>query len=359
MKIMILGSGRSYHATRWADSLANEGIDVIFVTQHKVERPLGAGIKVVQLPFSSKLGYVLNSMAVKRIITKELPDIVHAHYASGYGGLASLSVTGQLRRRFIISVYGSDIFDFPHISVLHKIILNRILKSAHVILSTSETMADEIVKLFPNFERPTVTPFGVDVNAFCPLSCGAPSSAVFRVGIVKKLEQKYGLDVLLYAIKWFVENVTENISLSIVGEGSEKEKLVGLAVALGLEKRVKFIGGIPNSKVPSVLQSLDVFVVPSRYESFGVAAVEAMACGIPVIVSNVGGLPEVVQHQVSGMIFQNEDYVELGELLSEMFSSTELRARLAINARKRVKELYNWNLNLKQMINIYEQSKGS
>lgn len=351
-KLLILASGRSYHATRWANALSDRGFKVLFVTQHGITRPLSPKVEVIELKYKSKIGYFFNSQEVKDIIHNFKPHIVHAHYATGYGLLGRLSTKSQ---DLITSVYGADIFEFPYKSIIHKLLLKWILNGSHNVLSTSEVMANEVLKLYPKFKRPEVTPFGVDTNLFSPKR--EQHNNIFTIGIVKKLEYKYGIDILLNAIQKFYNHVSKNFQLIIVGEGSQLKSLKNLSENLGISENVSFIGPIPNKLVPSYLQSFDVFVVPSRLESesFGVAAVEASSCGLPVVVSNVGGLPEVILDKETGLVFRSGDSDQLYKILESLFYDKHTRHRLGNLGRARVKELYDWNKNVSSMVKIYEK----
>ena len=356
MKLLILGSGQSYHATRWANALSDLGLSVVFVTQHDVVRFLNSRVKVERLPWSGKAGYILNRSALRQILREYRPNILHAHYASGYGCLARLAGYSPL----IISVYGAEIFDFPRKSIWHKKALSWILSGADEVLSTSEVMADQVTKLYPNMLRPIVTPFGVDTTAFCNVGLAeGDSSKYFHIGIVKKLERKYGIDILISATKFFVDQINTDIHVSIIGEGSELSNLKAQVESLGLSRQVDFKGVVQNNKVPGLLRTFDVFVVPSRYdsESFGVAAVEAMACEVPVVVSNVGGLPEVVIDKSTGIVVPKEDPHALFVALVELYNDPKLRLKLGSAGRQRVLEHYDWKNNVAKMKALYKQPR--
>ena len=120
---------------------------------------------------------------------------------------------------------------------------------------------------------------------------------------------------------------------------------------------IKFKGFILNSKVPKVINEIDIFVVPSILdsESFGVAAVEAMACEVPVIVSDADGLKEVVIDNKAGFIVPKKDYKAIAEKIKILINDRELRQRLGKIGRERVIELYNWSSNVENMIDIYKK----
>ena len=95
----------------------------------------------------------------------------------------------------------------------------------------------------------------------------------------------------------------------------------------------KIAGPVPHEKVPDILGQLDIYVAASRWESFGVAVLEAAACGLPVVVSDVGGLPEVVEHGITGFVVRREDPGSVADALIRLVSSGELRRRMGDAAR--------------------------
>ena len=119
MKIIFLGEAASIHTIRWVNSLSKQGIEVILVSlrgQTSKIDGIDKKVKVIYLPFGTKLGYYLNIYSLKKIISKEKPDIINAHYASGYGTLGRLSGF----KKKLLNVWGSDVYDFPNESKMKK-----------------------------------------------------------------------------------------------------------------------------------------------------------------------------------------------------------------------------------------------
>ena len=122
---------------------------------------------------------------------------------------------------------------------------------------------------------------------------------------------------------------------------------------LQLSDKVEFRGYIPNAEVPACFNEMDVAVISSLEESFGVAAVEAGACGIPVVATAVGGLPEVVIDGQTGLICEPANPTDLSNKLSKLLFDVELRLVLGENARNHVLENYDWKQNSALMISYY------
>ena len=301
----------------------------------------------------SKLKYLKALPTVKKTILDFKPDVVHAHYATSYGFLGALSGFHP----FILSVWGSDVFTFPHNSLLHKMILKYNLKNADAILSTSHVMAKE-THLYTDKEI-EVTPFGIDLEQFKPIDM----ESIFDkdeivIGTIKTLEEKYGIKYLLRAFE-IVSSKYPNLPLKllVVGNGSLDIELRKLALELCIDDKTVFTGKVPFEAVPNYqnMLSVSVSVSVSNSESFGVAIIEASACEKPVIVSNVGGLPEVVEDGVTGIIVPPRDVEATANAIERLVLNKELRLQMGKAGRERVKRLYNWDDNVKQMINIYKE----
>jgi glycosyltransferase involved in cell wall biosynthesis len=351
LHVALLGQANSIHLQRWAIGLAARGLRVSVITQQGREAlPLPPAIALHVLPHRGAIGYLLNALALRRLLHELRPDLLHAHYASGYGTLAMLA-------RFhpwMLSVWGADVYDFPVRSRLHSWLIVRNLRAADRLGSTSETMKRQVLRLWPRAGPIDVTPFGVDTERFRP----APRvQSRLVIGTVKTLTPKYGIDVLIRAFaRLTASGLRPDAHLLIVGDGPERPALEALAVASGVAPRVQFIGAVGHAQVPQWLQRMDIYVAASRddSESFGVAVLEASACAVPVVVSDAGGLPEVVQHQVSGLVVPRDDSVALADALATLVASPELRQRMGVAGRQRVIDHYDWPRCVDTMLDSYE-----
>ena len=154
-----------------------------------------------------------------------------------------------------------------------------------------------------------------------------------------------------------LKNKIPDWELWIAGDGVDENSLKEQSKRLNLENKVKFLGKVPHNKVPETLQKMDVFVVPSIWEceSFGVAAVEAAACGLPVIASNIGGLPEVVIHNETGFLVAPKKAVEIADKILFLYQNLKIRKEMAKAAREFVLKNYCWQDNAKIMLDVYKE----
>ena len=352
MKVALLGPGNSIHMQRWVNGLSSRGLDIHLITAHEVLHGMDQQVKVHRLKFRAPWAYLLSAAEVANCINTLQPQLLNVHYATGYGLLARRSGFQPT----LLSVWGSDVYDFPEKSALHRRLVRGNLQSAEAVASTSECMARR-TSLVGSPKQLFVTPFGVDESLFQPAPLGDKRGKLV-IGTVKTLSKKYGIDVLIHAFALAAQELgawTE-LSLEITGTGPEEAALKELAVQLGISSAVTFHGAVPHARVPEMLQRLDIFAALSRddSESFGVAAVEAAACGLPVVVSDAEGLAEVTLHGKTGFVVPKGNHQAAASALVHLANDQELRQTLGAAGRQHVLHHYTWDQSLDTMIAAYQ-----
>lgn len=346
MRILLVAAANSVHTVQWANAFAGRGHRVHLATQHAPLPQLAPAVQVHRLPHRRGTGYLLNR-GLARLADQLRPDVVNVHYASGYGSL----VRGLKDVPVVLNVWGSDVYEFPDRSPLHRAWLLGNLKAARTIVSTSEAMAARVRQLLPDAPPITVVPFGVDTTVFTPAA--SPGEGL-PVGTVKTLAPTYGIDRLMQAFAQLP--TTSGLRLRIVGDGPEREVLIRLAAQLGVADRTDMVGAVPHARVPDELRKLSVYVALSRAESFGVAVIEASACGLPVVVSDAGGLPEVVRDGVTGFVVPGGDPRVAARRIQELLADPALRTRMGTMGRQFVQERYERSRCVDRMIAVLQQA---
>lgn len=345
LRIALLGPANTVHLQRWAVALARRGHLVNVISQHRCDPALLPGAsRICWLPYEGHKGYFVNARRLRHELATWRPDVLNAHYASGYGTTAALTAYPAT----LLSVWGSDVYDFPYEAGIKGWLIRKNLRSAVAVASTSNAMAQQVLRLTPERSEIDITPFGVDISHFYrrdePRWRGA-----FAFGIVKTLAPKYGVDLLLHAFAGLlsdrqVQAEIPECRLLIVGDGPQRLELEKLASDLSIATCVDFVGSCAHAEVPVWLSRIDVFCAPSRLdsESFGVAVIEASACGLPVVVSDVGGLPEVVVDGQTGLVVPRNDVPALQAALKSLALDKALREDLGNRGRAHVSAHYEW-----------------
>lgn len=283
-----------------------------------------------------------------RVILKGRFDVVHTHliYSQVYGRLAA----ALARTRCIVSSE-QNVYDFkarPPFSWVER----RLSRWTDRIVACSNKVREHLIeKVGVNPLRVVVVPNGVDTDVFFPIK---KRSRLYRsvenarkelgigegdtvVGTVGHMTRQKGYDVLIAAIPRILRK-HPRAKFVFVGRGLLREKLEKQARALGVAQQIRFAGIRPD--VPVVLNCFDVFVLPSLWEGFGTAIIEAMACGVPVVASRVGGIPEIVEDGMNGLLVPPGRPGPLTEAVIRMLDQTSMRREMARRGRISVTERF-------------------
>lgn len=348
MNLGLLAAANSIHTVKIANGLVSLGhtVTLFSLPNHRdQDKALNPAVKLVYLKHGGGKGYILNSGHLKKAVREAGIQLLNAHFASGYGTLAMLSGI----RPYVMSVWGNDVYEFPEKSFVHRWLIERNLTKASAILSTSAVMAKRASQYAPD-RLITVTPFGIDSAAFTPVARADTDDSRITIGVVKIIAAKYGIRELILAFDALVKRMqNKDMRLSVYGDGPQRQELQRLAEQLGLAERVTFFGYIPHAVVPDALRTMDIFCVPSYKESFGVAAVEAMACGIPCVTSDADGFTEVMADGETGFIVPKGDVAAITDKLAVLAGDAEMRQRMGKAARQRVLDRYDWQDNLRTL----------
>jgi len=361
MKVLLLADHSSIHTKRWAIALANLGVDVcVFSLSNKPQDlndypahievyngQINQGIFLKSQSILTKLSYLKLLPRLKKLIKTFKPDIVHAHYATSYGLLGVLSKKTKL----FITVWGSDVLLFPKRGFLHKKLIKTILEKADVVTSSSKFMADE-VNQWSRCEI-KVIPFGIDTELF-KLQPNKKMANDFVIGTVKSLEVVYGIDCLIKSFAVLCKKVTsKKLKLVIVGDGSQYKALRELSERLSVLDKIEFLGKVPNTELPAIYSRFNLTCFFSRSESFGVSIIESASCEVPSVVSNVGGLPEVVINEKTGWVLKAFETEKIADELLSIINSENLE-KVGREARLNVLKKYRFELNTNEMYELYE-----
>ena len=362
MRVLLLADINSSHTRKWAVSLAEKGFAMGIFSLGKPETDwwedknitvFNADIEKKKYSSSSfsKISYLKTLPKAKQVIEEFKPDILHAHYATSYGLIGARTHFHP----YIISCWGSDVMEFPKKSFMHQFVVKNILSKANRILATSDTIKRSIQEILE--KEVIIIPFGVDMEVFSPVKVKSIfDEGTIVIGTIKSLEKNYCIDILIKAFAQIQEEFPI-CRLLIVGEGTQRKNLEALVGKFGLKKEIIFTGKIEYAQIPYYHNMIDIFVNISERESFGVSVIEAMACAKTVIVTETGGLSDIVVDNTIGLKIPVNDINSLVSKLKFLLNDKAIRERMGKDARKYVEEKFDWKRNIEQMSAIYNEMK--
>ncbi len=358
MKICFLASGSSIHSYRWIKYFADKGHDVYWVSL------VPSGFRHIEnvdfhkgKSFSIKaLSVVAATTKIRKLLRGIKPDIVHAHYSGSYGLIGALSGYHP----FVVTAWGSDVLITARFS-LKKAAVRYALNSADVVTCDADHMREEMIRLGIAPGRIRIVYFGTDVEQFCPERRKVALRAELAVGdspliiSLRSLEPVYDVRSLIEAAPLVLKEFT-NAKFVVAGSGSEKERLKMLAGSLGVTESVVFVGQIPNDELPVYLASSDVYVSTSLSDA-GLAAstAEAMACGLPVVVTDSGENRLWVEDSQNGYVVRVRDPAMLAERILCLLRDRELRMEFGQRGRQIIESRNSYAAEMAKMERIYQQ----
>jgi len=273
-------------------------------------------------------------------------DIIHVHAASG----TLAYYLGCVVRRYVkrdvklaLTIHSPKVHAFPR--SLDEVGWMLGCRAADVILAVSEFSSRDIARCYRvNRAKIEVVYNGVDTELFLPLRAQDPSSrdvsTLVFCGRLNGTKQK-GLEVLLEAMPLVLQE--RDVVLNVIGVGPRLEEYKTQAKRLKLDDRVSFLGFVEHSLLPQHYAGADLLVLPSRRESFGLALAEAMACGLPVVATTAGAIPEVVENGVTGLLVPPDDPEALANAVVSLLSDRPRMQAMGAVGAQRVREHFTWH----------------
>lgn len=352
MRVCFISEAQSPHTQRWTSSLGKAGCEIHLISSSKIDIP-GVVVHHQAIYSPNPLQQLANNMRIKRLIGKMDPQVIHLF---GLFSVASLGTIGLIRnlKNLVISVWGSDVVvGGTRETFKQKFIKKYLLNRGDRIVAISEYLAREVQRYLNRLKDIEIVPWGVDLDLFRPADKNG-SSRVVRVGFAKRLHPVSGPDILLKAFQYARDRCKRELLLRIAGSGPMENQLKQEAAQLGLADSVEWGGWVGTAEgLRDFYHSIDIFVMPSRRESFGVSAVEASATGLPVIASRFGGIPEIVVHGETGFLVDPDDIDGFGEAIVTLSENGDLRRQMGVKARARAEDRFDWRNSVTDMVAIY------
>ncbi len=200
-----------------------------------------------------------------------------------------------------------------------------------------------------------VIPNGIDLEKYSNMPKNSKQVNGKTILFVGRLHPVKGVQYLIEAMA-ITHQEMPDVKLIIVGEGIEREKLEGLTKQLDLKGCIQFVGRVPQEKIPLFMQQADIFVLPSLAEGFPNVLLEAMACGLPIVATRVGGIPEIIEDGRNGFLVNPKKPDEIADKLLFISRNKSITWKISKNNKEKVKK-YNWDNTVSNLEEIYRISK--
>jgi len=286
-------------------------------------------------------------------------QIVHGHWAIPTGP-ALVAAARRLKVPSVITMHGGDVYvnvaegyDFPTRWYVRPV-LAWTLRKASALTAISEDCKNHALRAGATESSVTVVMNGADLRRFSPASTqGTPSEFGSRmIFACRQLFPRKGIRFLIEAVAKLKPKYPD-ISLIIAGDGFERPVLEKLAQTLDVGISTKFLGWVANKELPRYFRGCAVSVIPSLEEGFGIPAAEAMGCEAPVVATDAGGLPEVVENGVTGYVVPKGDAAALAVAIDRLLADDALRRKMGEAGRIRALGRFDWDLSVKQFEAVY------
>lgn len=311
------------------------------------------GVRVLSLDGAGKLDarVILRLFQLLRV---EQPDVVQAFL---FWANVAARACGRILRAFpVISSYHDEVVSEGWlVRVMDRLTLHW---TQRVVCCSHAVSRSIVSRIGARIEHCTMIPFGVDVEQFDSAAAATRRELGLRdsgkvIGTVCRLvEPKKGLTVLLRAMAQLARRYGQPpCQLVIVGDGPSRGELEALREQLGLSSWIVFTGS--RRDIPRVLHALDAFVLPSLYEGFGIAILEAMAAGKPVIATTVGGIPEFVLPEETGLLVEPRNVQALADAIDRLLSDPQQAEAMGAKGRVHARENYRISEIVRQHEQVY------
>jgi len=289
-------------------------------------------------------------------------QVIHGHWAIPTGP-ALVACARRVRLPSVITLHGGDVYvneaqgyDFPTRWYV-KPVLRWTLRNATALSAISQDCKAHALNAGADERRIRVIMNGADLHRFSPGDVPPGLASAHDEPMLFACRQLFPRKGIRYFIEAAARLSTRYPKLKVViaGDGLERAELEELALRLGIRDRTTFLGWVPNKQLPDYYRACSVSVVPSLEEGFGIPAAEAMGCRAPVVATDAGGLPEVVEHGVTGLVVPKADAGALAGAIDRLLSDPELRVRMGNAGRERALDRFDWNLSASQFEAVYRQ----
>ena len=360
IRVALLGDARQVHIHRWSRYLTDSGFEVLTLSLEPVRGVAGFRRQITVPSFlPDVVRYPLAVPTIRAVLRRFHPDVVNAHFVPNYGVIAALSGLSP----WVLSAWGSDVMLLPEKSRFHMMRTRFAVRRAEYVTSDAEVMTRRLVELGARPDRVITFPYGVDRNTFFPpramsgdeteqTESGGPAILCNR-----KMEPVYNILMLVDAFAEVLRSLP-GARLTLAGSGSQRRAIEEHAQRTGVEKAVRFTGDVPHEKMPDLLREHDIFVSPALSDTTSVSLLEAMACGLFPVVSDIPANREWIEDGVNGSVVEPRDTSSLARAIVGAWKNRDLRESAVKKNAGLIETRADWFNNMSVVNDLFHRLAG-
>ena len=359
MRIIYFSKNYTPHDYRFLSSLSKTEHEIYYlkleVTQRQIEdRPVPENVQQIlwaggQHEFRWRDLPCL-TFDLRRLTRKIKPDLIHAGPIQNCAFLAALSGF----RPILAMSWGYDLVMDADKSAWMRWVTHYTLKRSAFFISDANVSRDKAIAFGMNPEKTIIFPWGTDVEHFTPKTFKSTNLKTLTLFCSRTWELIYGVDVLAKAFVK-VASVNPDVNLILLGSGSQGAKIRQILMNGGVMERVHFGGHVPQADLPRWYHMADIYISPSHVDGSSVTLMEALASGLPCLVSDIAGNKEWIEDGVNGWLFRDGDVDDLAEKILNAIKNRKSFKKIGEAARRVAEQKADWKKNFGKLLETYER----
>ncbi|MEM4452263.1 MAG: glycosyltransferase family 4 protein [Ignisphaera sp.] len=319
------------------------------------------------IPYFWSYGITFELIKQKKLLASS--DVIHIHSYMQWHSDLSVILSERVNKPCVLTIHAYGYYNGWLLGMLsklyHRSIAKYFLNKPDLVIVLDPIAYKFFTKLVPE-SKIRMIPNGIDYSRF---SVAVPQETLQRIKSSLKLKRhvilyvgqlipRKGVETLIRAFKLLVKKGYSDISLLIVGDGPEYDKLLKLMGSLQLTENVRILRNVSDDFLVFLYKVADLFVLPSYYEGLPTVILEAFASGLPVIATKVGGIPWLIKSSKAGVLIEPGDYASLSKAIENMLTDDSARKRMAMNASLYARS-FDWNVIVSLVEELYKEVVSS
>jgi len=360
MRVLYFSESYCGHDHRFVTTVASAGHEVYYARLYNTPVDISAltgvkGVRSVDLQGIDKhisfLQFADYAVRFKKMVKEIKPDVIHAGPVDKCASIAAFVGCVPL----VAMSWGYDLMRTVERSWVWDQLARYALRKAEMFTSDALATKQKALTMGAEQDRCTTFPWGVDLQHFSQTSreLGREKKLIFFCN--RSWEPNYGVDVLAKAFS-IAAGKNDDLRLMLLGSGSMEAEIKHIFEKAGCMNKVEFAGRIPQDELPKYYHRADVYITPSHVDGTSVSLMEAMACGLPIIASDIPGNVDWVHEGTHGTLFKDDDVEGLAEKMLKMGADRTALAQMGENCRTTAETRADWEKNKRVLFETYTKA---